>query len=57
MGPRPEAKKCHFYLSNAKHGESIGIGVSVIIGNPCLRHGGIELKSKIAIDSHLILEE
>ena len=48
--------------------KSIGIGLaassidwifdlSVIIGNLCWRHGGIELKSKIAIDSHLLLEE
>ena len=32
-------------------------GVWVIIGNHCWRHGGIDLKSKIAIDSHLLLEE
>ena len=31
--------------------------VSIIIGNHCRRHGGIGLKSKITIDSYLILEE
>ena len=31
--------------------------VSIIIANHCWRHGGIELKSKIGFDSHLILEQ
>ena len=31
--------------------------VSVIIGYHCWRQGGIELKSKIPIDSHLLLED
>ena len=31
--------------------------VSVSIGDLCWWHGGIELKSKIGIDSHLLLED
>ena len=38
-----------FTLSNAKQRESIVLY--------CRRHRGIDLKSKIGIDSHLILEE